>query len=99
MNMFGNLGKMGEMMKQAKAMKDAMAKVKCEGEAGGVIVTVNGEMDILEVKIPPEVNVMRAGNLVKEAANKALRSAKAEAAKMMQGLTGGLGGLGGMLGK
>lgn len=90
MNMFGNLGKMGEMLKQAKAMKDAMSKVKCEAEAGGVKVVVNGEMDILEIKIPPEVSIVRAEGLVKEAANKALRSAKVEAAKMMQGLTGGL---------
>ena len=92
MNMFGNLGKMGEMLKQAKAMKDAMSKIKCEGEAGGVKVTVNGEMDVLEVKIPPEAG-SRAEELVKEAANKALRSAKMEAAKKMQGLTGGLGGM------
>src|SRR3989338_7868352 len=89
MNIFGNLGKMGEMLKQAKAMKDAMSRVKCEGEAGGVVVTVNGEMDILEIKIPPEVSLARAGQLVKEAANKALHSAKTQAAKMMQGLTGG----------
>ena len=88
MSIFGNMGKMAEMMKQAKAMKDALSRVKCEGEAGGVKVVVNGEMDILEVKIPPEVSIVRAENLVKEAANKALRSAKVEAAKMMQGLSG-----------
>ena len=76
MNMFGNLGKMGEMIKQAKAMKDAMSKIKCEGEAGGVRVTVNGEMNILEVKVPPEVTIDRVGGLVKDAANKALRSAQ-----------------------
>lgn len=93
MNMFGNLGKMGEMLKQAKAMKDAMSKIKCEGEAGGVRVVVNGEMDVLEVKIPPEVSIVKAEGLVKEAVNKAMRSAKMEAAKKMQGLTGGLGGM------
>jgi DNA-binding protein YbaB len=93
MNMFGNLGKMGEMLKQAKAMKDAMGKIKCEGEAGGVTVTVNGEMNILEVKVEPTVGIDRVGGLFKDATNKALRSAQMEAAKKMQGM----GGLGGML--
>jgi DNA-binding protein YbaB len=90
MNIFGNLGKMGEMLKQARVMKEAMAKVKCEGESGGVRVVVNGEMDIVEIKIPPEVSVVRAQSLVKDAANRALHSAKIEAAKLMQGLTGGM---------
>ena len=88
MNMFGNLGKMAEMMKQAKAIKAAMAQIKCEGEAGGVKVVVNGEMSIQEIKIPAEVSIVRAEALVKEAANKALRSAQMEAAKRMQGMGG-----------
>lgn len=88
MNMFGNLGKMGEMIKQARAMKDAMSKIRCEGEAGGVRVAVSGEMNILEVRIPPDMNGAKAEGLVKEAANKALRSAQMEAAKRMQGMGG-----------
>lgn len=87
---FGNLGKMGEMLQQAKKIKDAMAKVKCEGEAGGIKVIVSGEMDLLEISIPPETNPKNIEKLVKDAANKALRGAKVEAAKMMQGMTGGL---------
>lgn len=87
---FGNLGKMGEMIKQAKKIKETMSKIRCEGEAGGVKVVVNGEMDILEVKIPQESNIARLENLFKDAANRALHQAKAEAAKSMQSLTGGL---------
>ncbi len=88
MNMFGNLGKMAEMVKQAKAMKDLMGKIRCEGEAGGVKVVVNGEMNILEVNIPAGLDTQKAAGLVKEAANKALRSAQMEAAKKMQGMGG-----------
>ncbi len=88
MNMFGNLGKMAEMMKQAKAIKDAMSKIKVEGEAGGVKVTVNGEMSILEISIPSGTDAAKAAGSIKEAANKALRSAQMEAAKRMQGMGG-----------
>lgn len=88
MNMFGNLGKMGEMIKQAKAMKELMGKIRCEGEAGGVKVVVNGEMNILEVDIPAGMDASKASGSVREAANKALRSAQMEAAKKMQGMGG-----------
>ena len=88
MNMFGNLGKMGEMIKQAKAMKDLMGKIKVEGEAGGVKVTVNGEMSILDINIPAGTDAAKAAGSIKEAANKALRSAQLEAAKKMQGMGG-----------
>ncbi|MDD4178995.1 MAG: YbaB/EbfC family nucleoid-associated protein [Candidatus Margulisbacteria bacterium] len=90
MNMFGNMGKMAEMMKQAKRMKDEMSRARFEGEAGGVKVTVNGEMDLLEVKIPPEMTAQKIEGSVKDAANKALRTAKSEAAKLMSKMTGGM---------
>ena len=83
---FGNLGKMGEMLKAAKQMKDALSRARFEGEAGGVRAVVNGEMDLLELKIPPGANE----SLVKDAVNRALKTAKAEAAKMMSKMTGGL---------
>lgn len=81
---FGNIGKMGEMLKQAKAMKDALSKVRCEGEVAGVKAVVNGEMDLIELKVPPEAS----SDSIKEAVNRALRSAKVEAAKLMQNLAG-----------
>lgn len=87
---FGNLGKMGEMIKQANKIKQAMSRVRCEGEAGGVKAVVNGEMDLIELKIPADMPASKAEGLVKEAVNKAMHSAKMEAAKAMQGLTGGL---------
>jgi DNA-binding protein YbaB len=87
---FGNLGKMAEMMKQAKRVKDLMSKVRCEGEAGGVKIVVNGEMDFVEVNIPVDMSGNKAASLVKEAANKAMHLAKIEAAKAMQAVTGGM---------
>ncbi|OGC33985.1 hypothetical protein A2311_05670 [candidate division WOR-1 bacterium RIFOXYB2_FULL_48_7] len=87
---FGNIGKMGEMLKQAKLIKDAMCKIKCEGEAHGLKVFVNGEMDIIDVQIPANAEASKLAGNFREAANKALHKAKQEAAKLMQGM-GGLG--------
>ena len=87
---FGNLGKMGEMLKQAKQIKDELSKARFEAESGGVRAVVNGEMDIVELKITPGMDSFKAESAAKEAVNKALRTAKAEAAKLMSKMTGGL---------
>lgn len=83
---FGNLGKMGEMLKQAKALKDEMGRARHELDEGGVRVVVNGEMEILELKIQPGTGE----NKIKEVINRAIKTAKESAAKSLQKLTGGL---------
>jgi nucleoid-associated protein EbfC len=99
-NPFGNLG---NIMKQAQAMQEQMAKIQeqagskqVSGTAGGgmVTVTANGAMEIVSVKIDPEV--VKSGDadmlqdLVAAAANDALRKAREMMAEEMKGLTGGL---------
>lgn len=60
----GDLGKMGAMMKQAMEMKGKMEEIKeqlgderIEASAGGGMVTVeiSGKLEVLSVKIDPEV--------------------------------------------
>lgn len=87
---FGNLGKMAEMVKQANEIKKEMQRARYDGEAGGVKVVVNGEMDLLEVKIPPEMPANKIEHAVKEAVNKTMRTAKQDMAKKMSKMTGGL---------
>jgi DNA-binding YbaB/EbfC family protein len=99
-NPFGNLG---NIMKQAQAMQEQMAKIqeqaaskKVEGTAGGgmVTVTANGALELVSVKIDPEV--AKAGDmdmlqdLVVAAGNDALRKARDMMAEEMKALTGGL---------
>lgn len=99
-NPFGNLG---NIMKQAQAMQAQMAKIQeqaaakqVSGTAGGgmVTVTVNGAMDIVAVKIDPEV--VKSGDaemlqdLVVAAANEALRKSRDMMAEEMKAVTGGL---------
>ena len=90
-------GQFGDMVKQAREMqanlkkiKDELARARYEGEAGGVKITVNGEMDILEVKIGPGVNLGKVDALFKDAANKALKLAKDDAADKLKKATGGI---------
>ncbi len=99
-NPFGN---MGNIMKQAQALQERMAKIQeqaasktVEGTAGGgmVTVTVSGAMEVVSVHIDPEV--MKSGDkdmlqdLVVASTNEALRKARDMMADEMKSVTGGL---------
>ncbi len=83
---FGNIGKMGEMLKQAKQLKDELSRARYEAEAGGVKVVINGEMEITELTVPPNA----PASSIKEAINRALREAKNDMTKKMSKITGGM---------
>ena len=100
-NPFGN---MGNLMKQAQAMQERMAKVQeeaatktVEASAGGgmVTVTANGAMQIESVVIDPEVvkadDREMLQDLLVAATNEALRKAKDIMAQEVKSITGGLG--------
>ncbi|MBN2072363.1 MAG: YbaB/EbfC family nucleoid-associated protein [Actinobacteria bacterium] len=91
------------MMKQARMMQKKMAEIQeelsgmeFEASAGGgaVRVKVNGDQEVLGIKINP--GTIDAGDLemlediVLVAVNDALKQSKEEAKKKMSGLTGGL---------
>lgn len=93
----------GDMMKQAKIMQKQMEKVqeelkdmKFEASAGGgaVKVTVNGEQDVLEVKINKDVadpeDIEMLEDMVLVAVNDAIKQSKDEAKNKLAGVTGGL---------
>lgn len=99
-NPFGNVG---NIMKQAQAMQDQLAKIQeqaaaktVDGTAGGgmVTVTASGAMQVVALKIDPEV--LKSGDtemlqdLIVAAANDALRKARDMMAEEMKTVTGGL---------
>ncbi|CAI4030013.1 MAG TPA: YbaB/EbfC family nucleoid-associated protein [Nitrospiraceae bacterium] len=99
-NPFGN---MASLMKQAQAMQEQMTKIQEEaaskqvtGTAGGgiVTVTVTGGMQVVSVKIDPEVvksgDVEMLQDLTVAATNEALRNAREMMANELKSLTGGL---------
>lgn len=95
---------LGNLMKQAQRMKAEMEKIQAEaaakrveGTAGGGMVAVvcNGQGEVVEVRIDPEVagadELEMLQDLVVAAANDALRKARELMSQEMGRLTGGLG--------
>jgi hypothetical protein len=102
-NPFGGMGNLGNIMKQAQAMQERLAKLQAEvatktvaASAGGGMVTVvaNGGMEVVSIRIDPEVLRSNDAEMLQDltvaAVNEALRKAKEMVAEEMKGVTGGL---------
>ncbi len=92
-------GNMQAMMKQAQQMQEKMAQeiaqIRVEASAGGGMVSVkmDGNKNLLSVKIDPEVagDVEMLQDMVVAACNEAVKKVEEEAKQKMGGLLGGLG--------
>lgn len=94
----------GNMMKQAKIMQQKLAEIQkelkemeFEASAGGgaVKVKINGEQEVLEIKINREMvgsdDMEMVEDMVMVAVNDAIKQSRNEAKNKMAALTGGLG--------
>ncbi len=101
--MFGNMGQLLDMMKNAGALKqsvrdaaEALAKVRVEGTSGGgaIVAGVNGRMELLSVRIDPKLiaegDLELVEDLIVAAVNQALLKAREEAAASLSKIAGGL---------
>lgn len=103
----------GELMKQAQKLQQEMGRIQeesrnktVEASAGGgmVVVTANGALEIVSIKIDPEVvnpdDVEMLQDLIVAATNEALRRAQQMVSEDMSKITGGLNipGLGNLFG-
>jgi DNA-binding YbaB/EbfC family protein len=101
--MLGNKRMMGDLMRQAQALQERMAKLQEEagnrtvqGSAGGgmVTVTANGRQEVLSVKLDPEIvksqDQEMLQDLIVAGVNDALKKAQAMMAEEMKSVTGGL---------
>jgi nucleoid-associated protein EbfC len=99
----------GELLNQARRMKDQMAKAQeqlkervVEGEAAGGMVKffVNGANEVVGVKIKPDAvdpkDLSMLEDLIQVACNAAMSKAKKMADDEMAKITGGM-GLGGLM--
>jgi len=92
-------GNMGAMMQQAQKMQQKMqeeiALIRVEASAGGGMVTVvmDGQKNVVSVKIDAEVagDVEMLQDLVMAACNEAVKKVDAETQQKMSRMLGGLG--------
>ncbi|HKQ47442.1 MAG TPA: YbaB/EbfC family nucleoid-associated protein [Phycisphaerae bacterium] len=110
--MFGSLGDLAGLMKQAKQMQSKMkemqetlanARFEADSGAGAVTATVSGKLELVGLKISPSAvtdDVELLEDLVKSAVAAAQRKANEGVKAQMQQITGGMNlpGLEGMLG-
>jgi hypothetical protein len=104
----------GDIMKQAQKMQEELGKIQeeskkktVEASAGGgmVVVTVNGAMEIVSIKIEREVvnpdDVEMLQDLIMAAVNEALRRAQQMVSEDMSKITGAINipGLGNLFGR
>ena len=105
----GIMGKVQEMQKNMKAMKDELAKEVVESSSGGGMVTVkmNGKFEMLELKIDKNAvdvdDLEMLEDLVKAAVNSAVAKSADVAKEKMAQATGdislpGVGNISDMLG-
>jgi DNA-binding YbaB/EbfC family protein len=94
---------LGDIMKQAQALQERMAKLQeeaakktVEASSGGGMVTVkvSGRQQLLSVTIDPEIiksgDVEMLQDLITAAVNEGLRKSQELIAEEMKGMTGGL---------
>jgi DNA-binding YbaB/EbfC family protein len=90
---------MQQMMQQAQKMQEKMqqevAQIRVEATAGGGMVTIkmDGQKNVLGVKIDPEVagDVEMLQDMVMAACNEAVKKVEEETRQKMSGIMGGMG--------
>jgi nucleoid-associated protein EbfC len=92
-------GNMQQMMQQAQRMQEKMqqeiALIKVEATAGGGMVTVgmDGQKNLLSVKIDPEAagDVEMLQDMILAAVSEAVKKVDGETKQKMSGMLGGMG--------
>ncbi|HAU40232.1 MAG: hypothetical protein UV80_C0013G0019 [Candidatus Peregrinibacteria bacterium GW2011_GWF2_43_17] len=85
MGVFGQMKDMYKIQKQAKEIKKELSHLHIEAEIEDIVVTINGEQEVVEVKIPDEKrNDPKLAKYLLEAFNKAIKKAQAIAADRMK---------------
>jgi len=90
--MFNKLKQFKDLRQQAKTVQSALAQESVTEEKNGVQIVLNGNMEVLSVKLNPALNKDAQEEAIKSCFNDALKRAQKLMAKKLQDM-GGLPGL------
>jgi DNA-binding protein YbaB len=90
--MFSKLKQFKDLRDQAKVMQSALAQETVTEEKNGVKIVLNGNMEIIELKLSDSLNKNAQEEAVKSCFNDALKRAQRLMAKKLQDM-GGLPGM------
>lgn len=84
--MFDNLKKLAEL----KKMQDSFKKERATTEKNGVSITINGNLDIEDIKLNPELGIEEQQKVLKDCLNDAKQSMQKKLAQNLMGSGFGL---------
>lgn len=95
MGFFDKAKDMYKLQRQAKDIKKKLKNTHIEAEVEGVIVTIDGEQNVVSVKIPEHIlgaeNKGKLEKTLESAFNKAIKKSQQIAAEEMKEVMGGMG--------
>ena len=91
--MFNKIKHLKDMRSQAKQLQSSLAEKTVTVEKGGISLTMDGNQDITELKIDPELNAGQIENIIPGLTKDAMDKVKRIMAQTMQEM-GGLGNFG-----
>lgn len=95
MGFFDKAKDMYKLQRQAKDIKKKLKNMHIEAESEGVIVTIDGEQNMVSVKIPEHMlnpeNKEKLEKMLENAFNKAIKKSQQIAAEEMKEVMDGLG--------
>ncbi|MDD2548027.1 MAG: YbaB/EbfC family nucleoid-associated protein [Candidatus Pacebacteria bacterium] len=77
-----------KQIKQLKNLESSLKKQTITKEKDGIVVTLNLRMDILEIKLNPELETSEQEKKLKDCLNDAMNEAKLAMAKQAQSMGG-----------
>ncbi len=95
--MFDKIKDLYGLQRQAKAIKKELKNIHIEADVDGVVVTIDGEQEVVSVKLPEqEMSHQKLGESLVKAFNKAVKKSQQIAAEKMKPIMGSMnmGGLG-----
>jgi DNA-binding protein YbaB len=90
--MFNKLKQFKDLRDQAKSMQNALAQEKVTVDRKGVKITINGNMEVLELTVEEDMKKEYLEGAVKDAINEAIKKVQKVMAMKMREM-GGLPGL------